>query len=150
MANTAAPKTSALQAAFVVAATLFAGTPALAGALHVLITGFESSEGELAIALFGNEDDYESQENAIERAWLPVVDGRAEWRLPSVPAGEYAVIAYHDTNGNRQIDFRLLGMPKEPVGVSNNARGAFGPPRFKAASFAIPEEGVARQHLRLR
>lgn len=120
-----------------------------AGTLHVRITGFESTDGALAIALFGSEEDYESQTNAVRRAWLEISDSDAEWTLTALPAGTYALIAYHDTNGNREIDFRLLGMPKEPVAVSNNARGVLGPPRFEAASFSIEENATARQNLRL-
>lgn len=121
-----------------------------AGALHVRVTGFKSSDGALAIALFKNEADYESQSNAVERAWLDIDAGEVEWILDSVPPGVYALIAYHDVNGNKEIDFRFFGMPKEPVGVSNNARGRFGPPRFEAASFAVRGGLVTRQHLRLR
>lgn len=121
-----------------------------AGTLHVQITGFKSTDGELAIALFASEDDYESQTNAVRRAWLEISDSSAEWTLTALPAGEYALIAYHDTNGNEEIDLRLFGMPKEPVGVSNNARGVFGPPRFEAARFSVPEGATTRQHLRLR
>jgi uncharacterized protein (DUF2141 family) len=47
------------------------------------------------------------------------------------------LIAYHDQNGNGEIDMRILGMPKEPVGVSNDARGRFGPPKFDAAKFTL-------------
>src|SRR5690606_14221220 len=43
-----------------------------AGALHVRVTGFKSSDGALAIALFKNEADYESQTNAVERAWFDI------------------------------------------------------------------------------
>jgi uncharacterized protein (DUF2141 family) len=132
------------------AALLIAQAAAGAGTLHVRITGFESTDGELAIALFANEEDYESQSNAVRRAWLEISGDETEWTVEGLSAGEYALIAYHDTNGNGEIDFRLLGMPKEPVGVSNNARGAFGPPRFEAAKFLVSDDEITRQHLRLR
>lgn len=133
-----------------VAAGAIAQAAAGAGTLHVRITGFKSTDGALAIALFDNEADYQSQTNAVRREWLDVSSGGVEWKVEALPPGEYAVIAYHDTNGNEKIDFRLLGMPKEPVGVSNNARGAFGPPRFDAAKFWVRDDETARQHLRLR
>ena len=121
-----------------------------AGAWQVRITGFESTEGALAIALFDNAADYESQSNAVRRAWLEVSGAEVVWEVESLPAGDYALIAYQDTNGNREIDFRILGMPKEPVGVSNNARGVFGPPGFDAAKFSVGDDGTAHQHLHLR
>lgn len=41
-----------------------------------------------------------------------------------IPAGEYAIQVYQDTNNNRRLDFGLFGIPREPVGISNwNGRG---------------------------
>jgi uncharacterized protein (DUF2141 family) len=106
-------------------------------ALEIRVTGFRQAEGQLAIALFATAADYESQTNAVRRDWLEVRDGESVWAVEGIRPGRYAVIAYHDENGNEAIDQRILGLPKEPVGVSNNARGMFGPPGFRAASFAI-------------
>lgn len=105
--------------------------------LEVAITGFDSARGELAIALFDSTEGYATQTNAVRKAFLPIENGRSRWVLEDVPVGRYALIAYHDENGNREIDLRLLGIPKEPVGVSNDARGRFGPPSFDAASFEV-------------
>ncbi len=120
------------------------------GQLHVRITGFETDDGALAVALFANEADYENQDHAVRRAWLEVTGDEVEWIVEALPPGEYAAVAYHDINGNRKLDFRLFGMPKEPVGVSNNARGAFGPPGFDAAKFSVKANDITRQHLQLR
>lgn len=105
--------------------------------------------GRLAIALFDTAEDYATQTNAVRRAWLGIDDGRSRWTVEDLPEGEYALIAYQDLNGNEQIDMRLLGMPKEPVGVSNDARGLFGPPRFEAAKFRF-EAPLTRHRFRLR
>jgi uncharacterized protein (DUF2141 family) len=120
------------------------------GGLHVVVTGFRSTDGDLAIALFASEDDYQEQTNAVRREWLSVDGDEVTWALSGLAPGEYAVIAYHDENGNRELDFRILGIPKEPVGVSNNARAAFGPPGFRAAKFEVRAGDVAEQHVRLR
>jgi uncharacterized protein (DUF2141 family) len=122
---------------------------AISGTLEVRITGFKSEQGRLAIALFANAEDYAIQENAVRRAWLDIANGVSIWRVQDLPEGEYALIAYQDENGNEQIDMRVFGMPKEPVGVSNNARGRFGPPSFKAARFQF-EAPLTRHELKLR
>jgi uncharacterized protein (DUF2141 family) len=114
------------------------------GVLEVRIVGFESEEGRLAIALFAREEDYATQTNAVHKAYLEIRDGESRWTIADLPAGNYALIAYHDENGNREIDMRVLGMPKEPIGVSNDARGVFGPPRFDAARFTVA--GPLTQH----
>lgn len=37
-----------------------------------------------------------------------------------VPAGEIAVLVYADINGNGRLDKNFIGIPKEPVCLSNN------------------------------
>lgn len=118
-------------------------------ALEVEIAGFESADGELAIALFDTAEGYSTQTDAVRKAYLPIENGKSRWVLEDLPVGEYALIAYHDENGNRQIDMRIFGMPKEPVGVSNDARGLFGPPKFEAAKFEL-NAPLTRHALELR
>jgi hypothetical protein len=38
---------------------------------------------------------------------------------------------------NERIDLGFLGVPKEGLGVSRDARGTFGPPSFDAAKLAL-------------
>lgn len=57
--------------------------------------------------------------------------------LRHLPDGSYAISAFLDTNANGELDRNLVGMPTEPYGFSNNARGAFGPPSFQSAMFAL-------------
>jgi 4,4'-diapolycopenoate synthase len=49
------------------------------------------------------------------------------------------VAAYLDENGNGKLDHNLLGIPREPVGASNNPTGRFGPPRFSDCVFSLSE-----------
>lgn len=51
--------------------------------------------------------------------------------------------AYHDLDANGQLNNNLMGLPSEPYGFANNARGSFGPPSFQAASVALPAQGLA-------
>ncbi|QQO10456.1 DUF2141 domain-containing protein [Breznakiella homolactica] len=37
----------------------------------------------------------------------------------SVPEGEYGITVYQDRSGNNQLDTGFLGIPREPVGMSN-------------------------------
>lgn len=141
------PATAAVGLAAAMAAAVAAG-PELA-TLEVEITGFKHAEGELAIALFDTAEGYETQTDAVHRAYLPIQNNESQWVLEALPAGEYALIAYHDENGNREIDLRIFGMPKEPVAVSNDARGRFGPPRFDAAKFDV-DAPLTRHTLELR
>ena len=83
-----------------------------------------------------------------------VDDARAVTR--SVPAGEhmvhfdglapghYAVAIIHDENKNAKLD-TFMGIPREGFGFSRNPAIGFGPPRFKAADFAIGGDATAER-----
>jgi len=105
--------------------------------LEVRVTGLESDAGALALALFDSAAAYEARENALHRQFVPIANREGRWRLTGLTPGDYVVIAYHDENGNGELDMRLFGMPKEKVGVSNNVRGRFGPPSYRRASFGV-------------
>ena len=136
-------------AALAVFITTFMPCAALAqgqtGELEVMVTGLKRLGGELALAVFDSEEAYETRSRAVSKAFVPISSDPVKWRT-SLPLGTaYVVIVYQDLNANRELDTRLLGIPKEPVGVSNDARGRFGPPSFAAASFVMDAESRSIQ-----
>ena len=64
------------------------------------------------------------------------VKGVTTVRVESVPPGVYAAQVFHDSNDNDRVDrIKLLGLPTEEVGFSNNAPVGLRGPRWAAASF---------------
>lgn len=59
----------------------------------------------------------------------------------NVLPGEYAIMAVHDENENKKMDFELNGMPKENYGMSNNPI-LYGPPTFDLAKFEVKDEDL--------
>ena len=55
----------------------------------------------------------------------------------NLPPGTYAVGAYHDENGNGDLDTNLLGLPIEGYALSNGVRAILAPPRFTDAAFTV-------------
>jgi uncharacterized protein (DUF2141 family) len=53
--------------------------------------------------------------------------------------GNYAVSVHHDDNDNDKMDTNFIGIPKEPIGLSNGAVAKFGPPKYKDAVFTVGE-----------
>jgi len=69
--------------------------------------------------------------------------------VPNVPAGEFAAQAFHDENGNGEIDRGLFGIPKEGVGFSRNAPIRLSPPKWRDAVFVHhAQSGTIRFDLR--
>ena len=75
----------------------------------------------------------------------PAQPGTVTVRIANVPPGRYAAQAFHDENDNHKVDRGLLGIPKEGVGFSNDAKIRLGPPKFPEAAF---DHGSAGQQIR--
>tara|TARA_Y100001970_G_C14059938_1_gene763635 strand:+ start:445 stop:891 length:447 start_codon:yes stop_codon:yes gene_type:complete len=52
-----------------------------------------------------------------------------------LPFGEYAIAGFQDLDGNGVLSGNFLGIPREPVGFSGNAKVRFGPPKWNDAVF---------------
>ena len=70
-------------------------------------------------------------------------------RVDGIPAGRYAVQAYHDEDGTGPMHRGLFGLPSEAVGFSRDAPLRLGPPRFEGAAIDITEPSTTTR-LRLR
>jgi len=105
-----------------------------ASGLIVQTAGLESAEGVVACALYDSAESFLG-DSRVRAARLPIERLSAEWTIEDLAAGEYAVSCYHDRNGNGRLDRGAFGVPTEPYGFSNDARGSFGPPKYRKARF---------------
>jgi uncharacterized protein (DUF2141 family) len=64
-------------------------------------------------------------------------------RFANVPAGHWAVMVYHDENNDKRLEKNALGIPTEGNGLSRNAKGHFGPPKFEDAAIDVPKPPIA-------
>lgn len=86
--------------------------------LRVRVTGLSSSQGQVWIGVYANAEAYAAGEEAVQ-ATLPADQNGVATVFDALPAGEYAVIAFHDANANNDFDRNFLGMPTERFGFSN-------------------------------
>ena len=70
-----------------------------------------------------------------------VVNPQGIYRVTGVPSGAVALLVYADQNSNRVLDRTFIGIPKEPIGLSNGYRPK-GPPSFQRASFYLADSEV--------
>lgn len=83
----------------------------------VTVTGIKSGGSAVYIALFDSEQNLKKNKPAAALT----LNGSADSASATVtlPEGDYYVTAYQDINENGKLDTRLLGIPKEPVGIAN-------------------------------
>ena len=69
----------------------------------------------------------------------PARIGTLRFVVSDLPAGRYAVNAFHDENNNGELDTNLVGIPSEGYGFANNPSTTFGPPDFEEAAVTVGE-----------
>ena len=113
------------------------------GTLSIRMSGFRSAAGQVMITVFRGEDGFPREPTKAWKSVVAKISGNtASVDLRDVPPGEYAFSIFHDENGNNQLDTSWIGIPKEGLGTSNNAKGRMGPPKYRDAKFTMPAEGV--------
>lgn len=123
----------------VVSGIVLSAEPQSATHLTVNVRLAPQAHGELAYLIFNSPSGFPNdRDKAIRHGFLPISAGVQEMRIETdLPPGTYAVSIYEDLNGNHKLDHNLLGIPREPVGVSNNPPERMGPPRFSECSFRV-------------
>ena len=108
-------------------------------AVTVKVSGVETATGKLFLNVFDSK-----------KAWLKkpmldesvVVEGDSATFEVQLPPGLYSFHVFHDVDDNGKMKSNFIGIPKEPTAVSNDAKGKFGPPKFKDAAVTIGDEAV--------
>jgi uncharacterized protein (DUF2141 family) len=104
-----------------------------ANRLLIQIEGVKSSQGQIAVSIYDSKAGFLKRE--MVNTYDPAKVGVTTVCVSLPHPGEYAVVAYHDANANRDLDQGLLGIPKEGYGFSNNVRPVLSAPSFAAAGF---------------
>ncbi|HSW61371.1 MAG TPA: DUF2141 domain-containing protein [bacterium] len=108
--------------------------------LTVVLKGLKV-QGTVYVSLYDKDNGFPTKsENAFKNEMKKVAAATEKVVFANIPAGEYAVSVWHDENDNGKMETSLIGIPKEGLGVSNNAKGKMGPPKFKDAKFVIDKE----------
>jgi uncharacterized protein (DUF2141 family) len=117
---------------------------ARAADLIVLVNNVQQDSGQIMVGLFNSAEGFPKTINqgtmapAKERS----ASGQVRLVFKDLAPGQYAATAFHDLDGNGKITTNFMGLPIEPYGFSNNARGSFGPPAFKDAAITVGEQDL--------
>jgi uncharacterized protein (DUF2141 family) len=121
------------------------------GTIEVTITGMRNDRGQLLINLFLSSDGFPSDPERAFRAVPQAIQGdEVRMVFEDVPAGRFAIAAFHDENENFKLDTNFLGIPRERWGVSRGSRGFLGPPSFDSAVLELEADEVLAVPIELR
>jgi len=111
---------------------------ASAATVEVHVTGVAAGKGSVKVAVC---DQAHFLKQCLYSGSAPAREGDNTIAVRDVPAGNWAVLAYQDANGNGELDRNFIGIPSENYGFSRDARGKFGPPSFEDAVITVREDG---------
>ncbi len=121
------------------AALSFLHRPMVVGTVGVSVTGARSDDGQIVALVFAASSGFPfDASRAAYTATGPIRNGSASIQVPRVAAGRYAIVVFHDADGNGQIKRNLVGIPREGVGVT---RFNGGRPSFNGAAVDVPAAG---------
>ncbi|MBD3374492.1 DUF2141 domain-containing protein [candidate division KSB1 bacterium] len=106
--------------------------------LELRIENIKNAQGVVRISVFRSQEGFpEEFEKADQWISLPAQQDSLFFTFDSLALGEIAFSVLHDENNNKKLDKNFLGLPREGVGVSNNALRTLGPPRYEQCKFVL-------------
>jgi len=111
----------------------------------VQVSGLQSGEGTVSVALFQSAEDFTDNPFKTLRQPLEQNQTEVELRFEDIEAGTYAIAVYQDLDENEELNTNFVGIPQEPYGFSNNYRPTMSSPSFDKAKFTLSDSEVVQQ-----
>ena len=128
-----------LQLLILVLGSSFAMAEGLTGILIVEISGLKEASGNVYIAVYDSDSTWLGDEMVLARkvSIADALEGDLVRTELLLPLGDYALSVFYDQDGDGKLNTNFIGMPKEPIALSNNAVAKFGPPQYDDAVFSL-------------
>ena len=113
--------------------------------LTVTINGVKNQRGQVCLSLFsGGRGFPSSSDRAVAARCVKLENTPLTVKFENLKAGNYAIAAFHDANGDGTLNRNALGIPTEEVGFSQNPKILTGAPTFgdSAVLVAGPETNI--------
>jgi len=119
----------------------------LTGILMVEISGLKDATGNVYIAVYDSDSTWLSDATVLNKkvAIAAALDGDLVRTELQLPLGEYALSVFYDKDNDGELATNFIGMPKEPIALSNNAVAKFGPPKYADAVFTLGAEPLIQR-----
>lgn len=101
-----------------------------------------TNEGLLKLELFG-EHNFLRKSGKMRKIRVPAENGSQKLCINVPTPGSYAVVGYHDVDGDRRLKKAWNFKPLEPYGLSRNPEiKALRLPKYSETSFDVPLTGT--------
>jgi uncharacterized protein (DUF2141 family) len=107
------------------------------GTVILVVEGIDINRaGSLSAGIFTKEFFPETGKATYER-YVPVNSSNMEIQFDEIPIDVYAAAVFQDLDNNGKLRTNFLGLPREPIGFSRDARIQMGPPSYDEAAFRV-------------
>ena len=113
--------------------------------LNILIQGLQKPGGTFRGCVFTSPEGFPNCEKGQGVILFDAPADASSVTIPvaGVPAGQkVAVSLFVDVDNSKKLERGFMGIPKEPMGFSNNPTISFGPPKFDSAAVTAGAEPV--------
>ena len=110
--------------------------------LTIRVTGIVSEKGTVRVALHDGSEGFPRDRQMVAGKSIKASTDGVTILFNDLVPGVYAISAFQDIDGDKKLSTNLIGLPTEPFGFSNDARGSFGPPDFEDAAFNIQDDDL--------
>jgi uncharacterized protein (DUF2141 family) len=122
----------------------------MTGRIVVEVENFRNDQGDALYALFRSDAGFPVEPmRAACRVQESIAEGRSRVVFDDVPEGAFAISVLHDEDGDRKLKTGILGIPREGIGFSRDARGLMGPPKFQDARLTLESGQCATVVIRM-
>jgi uncharacterized protein (DUF2141 family) len=113
------------------------------GTVKVSIEKVKKETGKIYVSMANKANDFKKQ-------GVLIADSKNyNIVFENVPPGVYSIQVCQDENSNGTLD-KFMGIPKEPVGFSQNPTLMFGAPSFEQSSFDLADLEVKTLSIKLK
>ena len=101
--------------------------------LTVEFTNLRNNTGNLLYELF------DAKQKSLKVGTVDISNNKCVVVFENLKPAKYGVNFIHDENKNKKLDTKMLMIPKEGFGYSNNPTVKFGPPAYEKWIFEVKE-----------
>ncbi len=110
----------------------------LSSNLTVEIDGLKNRNGQVCLSVFASSQGFpDHRDRAVKSQCIKITDTPVQVTFENLPAGNYAIAAFHDSTSSGQLRRGALGIPIDEFGFSGNPVIRTGPPTFNESAVLV-------------
>ena len=104
--------------------------------LSLNVKGVKNDKGYVYVELYNEPKTFRQSAKALSITKTTAAEGVINVKFDGLKPGHYAVLAYHDEDGNGILNKRFGMIPLEGYALSNDPE-VIGPPSFESSDFEV-------------